>query len=46
MPWNEDIVFNIGAKSGYCYQTEGGATKPLSFEVESRFQKAKSLLNY
>ena len=34
MPWNEDIVFNIGAKSGYCYQTEGGATKPLSFEVE------------
>jgi hypothetical protein len=34
MPWNEDIVFNVGAKSGYCYQTEGGATKPLSFEVE------------
>lgn len=34
MPWNEDIVFNIGSKSGYCYQTEGGATKPLSFEVE------------
>ena len=34
MPWNEDIVFNIGSKSGYCYQTDGGATKPLSFEVE------------
>ena len=34
MPWNEDIVFNIGSKSGYCYQTDGGNTKPLSFEVE------------
>ena len=34
MPWNEDVVFNEGSKSGYCYQTDGGNTKPLSFEVE------------
>jgi hypothetical protein len=28
-------VFNpTGDKPGYCYQTAGGATKPLSFEVE------------
>ena len=35
MPWNEDVKFDKGgSKPGYCYQTDGGATKPLSFEVE------------
>ena len=35
MPWNEDVKFyKDGSKPGYCYQTDGGATRPLSFEVE------------
>lgn len=33
MPWNEDIKFTVGNKSGYCYQLPNGTT-PLSFEVE------------
>jgi hypothetical protein len=33
MPWTEDVTFEIGDKSGYCYQS-GSSAKPLSFEVE------------